>query len=58
MDTGAKPILGPKCIIPFIYGIIQCKSKTGLVPVLMDGACLFFDRVSAAAVRRLIAAYQ
>ena len=30
MDTGAKTVLGPKCMIPFIYGIIQ--SKTGLAP--------------------------
>ena len=41
--------------IPFIYGIIQFKSKTGLIRPCAYGWCLFFDRVRAAAVCRLIA---
>ena len=35
--TGAKPVLGPSCMIPyikiFIYGIIQFGPKTGLASV-------------------------
>ena len=30
--TGAKPTLGPNCMIP--YGIIQFGPKAGLVPVV------------------------
>lgn len=38
--TGAKPILGPNCMIPyikifFIYGIIQIRLKTGFTHVLI-----------------------
>ena len=31
--TGAKPVLGPNCIIPYFYGIIQLGPKTDLAPV-------------------------
>ena len=44
--AGAKPVLGPNCMIPyikkvFIYGIIQFGPKAGLAPVASGNASAF-----------------
>ena len=44
--TGAKPTLGPNCMIPytciniFIYGTIQFGPKVGVAPVVLCGLVL------------------
>ena len=38
-STGAKPALGPNCMIPYIkiYSIIEFGPKAGLAPVMYSG---------------------
>ena len=35
LTTGAKPALGPNCLIPYINDIIQFGPKAGLAPVIL-----------------------
>ena len=47
-STGAKPALGPNCMISHIYGIIQFGPKTGLAPmnksIIFELSCNIFNR--------------